>query len=157
VCDVVVNLRYPHRGEVSGTVVRALQAGKATVVSGTGSYLDLPDDCVVRVGPGLPRAEELAQVLGGLVRDPERRRALGERARQYMGRIGRDRLAARGYERAVDETLALLRGPERRAAERWARALVDAGATPESVRRGFGLAYMEALEELRPTRPAGQP
>ncbi|MDP9295299.1 MAG: hypothetical protein M3O88_01215, partial [Actinomycetota bacterium] len=62
--DVVVDLRYPHRGEVSGSLARALQAGRAAVVSATGTYLDLPDDVVRRIEGGPPRASQLAEVLG---------------------------------------------------------------------------------------------
>jgi hypothetical protein len=69
----------------------------------------------------------------------------------------RQRLTARGYAEAVERTLSLLRDPTRRAAERWARALADAGATEDSVRKGFGLSYVDALHELAPTRPAGEP
>ncbi|HEX6262259.1 MAG TPA: glycosyltransferase family 4 protein, partial [Actinomycetota bacterium] len=80
-CDVVVNLRHPHRGEVSGTLVRAMQAGVPTVVSATGTYLDLPDDAVVRVPAGPPDPQALVEALGVLLADPARRRAIGERAR----------------------------------------------------------------------------
>jgi glycosyltransferase involved in cell wall biosynthesis len=156
-CQVIVNLRFPHRGEVSGTVIRALQAGRATVVSGAGTYLDWPEDAVVRVSPGPPRVDELAEAIGSLVRDPARRRAVGERARTHLVEMERQRLTARGYVEAVERTLSLLRDPARRAAERWARALADAGATEDSVRKGFGLSYVDALHELAPTRPAGEP
>src|SRR5204863_400448 len=58
--DILVNLRYPHRGESSGSLVRALQVGTPTIVSGVGTYLEVPDDVVVRIGPGRPDPEELA-------------------------------------------------------------------------------------------------
>src|SRR6266540_3134466 len=47
--DVAVDLRYPHRGEVSGSLSRSMQVGRPTIVSATGTYLDLPEDVVVRV------------------------------------------------------------------------------------------------------------
>ena len=50
--DVSVDLRYPHRGEVSGSLARSMQCGRPTVVSATGTYLDLPEDAVVRVPAG---------------------------------------------------------------------------------------------------------
>src|SRR5581483_2780396 len=49
---VGLDLRHPHRGEVSGSLVRAMQAGRPAVVSATGTYLDLPEDAVVRIAPG---------------------------------------------------------------------------------------------------------
>ena len=36
--DVVVDLRHPHRGEVSGSLARAMQAGRPTIVSGVDGW-----------------------------------------------------------------------------------------------------------------------
>jgi hypothetical protein len=54
------------------------------------------------------------------------------------------------YAEAVDRTVALLRDPVRWSLGRWAAALVDAGVPEGWVRRGYGAAYTDALEELRP-------
>ena len=75
--DVVVDLRFPHRGEVSGSLVRAMQAGKASIVSATGTYLDVPDDAVLRVAPGPPDPLELAERIGTLLADPVLRARMG--------------------------------------------------------------------------------
>jgi glycosyltransferase involved in cell wall biosynthesis len=143
--DIVVDLRYPHRGEVSGSLARALQAGRAAVVSATGTYLDLPDDVVRRIEGGPPRASELAEVLGTLAADEAGRRSLGERAREHMRALAREDATARGYEQAITETLALLKDPARRALARWAGALLDCGVSEEAMHEGFGLSYMQAL------------
>jgi glycosyltransferase involved in cell wall biosynthesis len=71
--DVVVDLRHPHRGEVSGSLARAMQAGKPTVVSAIGTYLDLPEDAVVRVPAGRADPEVLRDALARLLDDPARR------------------------------------------------------------------------------------
>ncbi|MGH2724183.1 MAG: glycosyltransferase family 4 protein [Actinomycetota bacterium] len=147
-CDVVVNLRHPHRGEVSGTVVRALQAGKPTVVPAEGTYLDWPEDAVVRVPAGPPGPDDLAAALGPLVRDPSRRAAVGGRARAHIGALERGHATARGYAEAVEATLRLIRDPGRDALSRWAGSLTDLGASPEMVRRGLGAGYAESLAEL---------
>jgi hypothetical protein len=141
----VVDLRYPHRGEVSGSLARALQAGRATVVSATGTYLDLPDDVVRRIEGGPPRASELAEVLGRLAANEAERRALGGRAREHMRDLARGDATARGYEHAITETLALLKDPARQALARWAGALLDCGVSEEAMHEGFGLSYMQAL------------
>jgi hypothetical protein len=143
--DIVVDLRYPHRGEVSGSLARALQAGRACVVSATGTYLDLPDDVVRRIEGGPPRASELAEVLGALAADEAGRRSLGERAREHMRGLARGDATARGYERAILETLGLLKDPARQALARWAGALLDCGVSEEAMHEGFGLSYMQAL------------
>jgi hypothetical protein len=143
--DVVVDLRYPHRGEVSGSLARALQSGRAAVVSATGTYLDFPDDVVRRIEGGPPRASELARVLGELAANDAGRKALGARAREYMRGLARSEATALGYERAILETLGLLQDPARQALARWAGALLDCGVSEEAMHEGFGLSYIQAL------------
>jgi glycosyltransferase involved in cell wall biosynthesis len=147
-CDVVVNLRRPHRGEVSGTLVRAMQGGIPTVVSPVGTYLDWPEGTVVLLAPGEPEGEALARTLRELVEDPARRRQIGRQARAHMAGLARERATARGYEGAVNGTLGLLRDPAEAAVGRWAGALADMGGTSDSVRRGLGAEYLDALEEI---------
>lgn len=146
--DVLVNLRHPHRGEVSGTLVRALQEGIPAVVSPVGTYLDWPEGTVMPTAPGPPQADSLADTLERLVADPSLRRDIGEGARRHMARLRREQATARGYEAAVEHTLAVLRDPKEAAVGRWAGALADMGATPQSVRRGLGAEYLDALEEI---------
>ena len=143
--DIVVNLRYPYWGEVSGSLANALQTGRATDVSATGTYLDLPDDVVRRIEGGPPRASELVRVVGALAADEALRNALGARAREHVRELARADATARGYERAITETLALLKDPARQALARWAGALLDIGVSEEAMHEGFGLSYMQAL------------
>ena len=147
--DVLVNLRYPHRGESSGSLVRALQVGTPTIVSGVGTYLEVPDDVAVRMAPGRPDPAELADLLDRLAGDPEGRTAIGERARAYA----RDALApsttAAVYAEAIDDLVALRADPVRRAIARWAGGLRTAGLGPQHAARGLGVRYAEGLFELR--------
>lgn len=144
--DVAVDLRFPHRGEVSGSLARAMQSGRPTVVSGTGTYLDVPDDAVVKVGAGRPEPEELAAAIDGVARDAERRARMGERARAHMEELARTDATARGYVEAMEATLALLKDPARKALSRWAGSLTDIGVTDEALREGYGLSYVRALD-----------
>lgn len=146
--DVVADLRFPHRGEVSGTLIRAMQVGRACVVSGVGTYLDLPDDVVVHVAPGRPDVAELASAFAGLAADPERRGRLGERARAHLRATSGGDRPARGYERAIEETLALVLDPRRLALSRWARALGEIGVGPEALDEDFGLGYVRGLADF---------
>lgn len=148
--DVVVDLRFPHRGEVSGSLARAMQCGRATVVSGTGTYLDLPDDLVVHVPAGRVDVEELASALGRLLDDPGLRGRIGGAAREHMERLARSDATAHAYADAIDGTLALVQDPTRRALARWAGALVDMGLTEIDLDRGYGTAYARALDEFAP-------
>ena len=141
--DVVVNLRHPHRGEVSGTLVRALAAGKPAVVQAVGTYLDWPADAVVRIPAGEPVPSLLAAALDGL-RDPVERERVGRRAREEIERL--EGATTSGYRRAIEETLALIRDPERTAVARWASALAQIGGDEDGA--GLGLRQVEALEEI---------
>ena len=144
--DVVVNLRHPHRGEVSGTLARAMAAGKPVIVQEVGSYLDEPEDAVVRIPGGEPDAFALAEALTRLQNDTEARERIGTRAREESERRVEERSTARGYEHAIEATLGLLQSPERWAAERWASAL-SAMALAEGD-AGLALPHLERLEEL---------
>ena len=152
--DVVVNLRYPHRGEVSGTLIRAMQMGRACAVSATGTYLEIPGDAVVHVGEGAARADELAAALRPLVEDSERRRRLAAAATRYLGATISDERTARGYEEAIEGTLELLADPRRLALARWARALSDFEIGSRQLDAGWGMRYVNALQETVISPPA---
>jgi glycosyltransferase involved in cell wall biosynthesis len=144
--DVVVNLRHPHRGEVSGTLVRAMAAGKPTIVQSVGSYLDEPEDAVIHIPAGEPDALELADALSRLRADPELRARIGERAREETERLQTEQLTATRYEQAIEATLELLGDPVRWATERWAAALASAEPTSEDVT--LALPHLERLHQL---------
>jgi glycosyltransferase involved in cell wall biosynthesis len=148
--DVVLDLRFPHRGEVSGSLSRAMQAGAPTIVSATGTYLDVPDDTVVRVAPGPADPHELTRVLSRLREDDEQRRRIGANAAAHVEALRSTEATARGYARAIEETLGLVRDPARKALAIWGKSLVDAGITEEMVAEGYGMEYARALASFRP-------
>lgn len=148
--DAVVDLRFPHRGEVSGSLSRAMQAGKPAVVSATGTYLDVPDDAVLRVAPGPTDPAELMRVLVRLRDDPGLRGHVGAAAAAHVAHLRETEATARGYERAITDTLALVRDPARKAMAIWGKALVDAGITEEMVAEGYGMEYARALGSFQP-------
>jgi len=47
--DRLVNLRYPTAGETSGTMIRALDAGKPVAVSDYAQFAELPDEIVTKI------------------------------------------------------------------------------------------------------------
>jgi glycosyltransferase involved in cell wall biosynthesis len=146
--DVAVDLRFPHRGEVSGSLARSMQVGRPTLVSATGTYLDLPDDVVVRVPAGRPEPAQVAAAIEPLLADEARRERIGSAARDHVAELARTEATAHGYAAAIDGTLALLRDPTRRALARWGGALVDLGVTEETLARGYGLSYARALDDF---------
>lgn len=146
--DVIVDLRFPHRGEVSGSLARAMQCGRAAIVSGTGTYLDVPGDLVVHVSPGRLEPAELAGAIGRLVEDPGLRARIGDAARAHMAELARSEATAHAYAGAIEGTLGLLQDPTRRALARWGGALVDIGVTEETLGWGYGASYASALREF---------
>jgi glycosyltransferase involved in cell wall biosynthesis len=147
--DVLVNLRFPHRGETSGSLVRALHVGVPTIVSAVGTYLEVPDDAVERIPGGEPDPKELAAAVDRLAADPARREAMRERAQRYAREELAPSKTAVAYEVAVDQVLAYEADPARVALSRWAVALRSVGVGPQHVRRGCGLRYAEALAAFR--------
>jgi glycosyltransferase involved in cell wall biosynthesis len=79
-CDVVVSLRSPTMGETSGTVIRALSAGRPLVVSDIGWFSELPDAVAVKVAPDEREVEKLATELERLLGDDRAREAMSAAA-----------------------------------------------------------------------------
>jgi glycosyltransferase involved in cell wall biosynthesis len=149
--DVVVDLRFPHRGEVSGSLIRAMQAGKPSIVSATGTYLDAPDDAVLRVAPGPTNPSELAAAMRTLLEDPDRRSTMGHAARTHIDQLRTSEATANGYEAAIEETLRLVRDPAHKAMAIWGKALADMGADEADLESGLGVGYARALSTFRGT------
>jgi glycosyltransferase involved in cell wall biosynthesis len=150
--DAVVDLRFPHRGEVSGTLARAMQVGRPTIVSATGTYLDSPDGTVVTVAPGPPDVEELAARVTELVADDGRRERMGATARAYMEGLAAREVTAHGYADAIEATMGVISDPVGDNMRRWADALADLGVTESGLAEGYGMRFARALESF--TRPS---
>ena len=148
--DIVVDLRFPHRGEVSGSLARAMQAGRPPIVSATGTYLDVPDDAVLRVAAGPPDPAELAtRCCAPLVDDPGLRARMGAAARAHV-EAQRDVGGHGARLRGAPSTRrsALIRDPAHKALAIWGKALADMGAGRGAIwRRGLGLGYARALSK----------
>lgn len=83
-CDVVVNLRFPSTGELSGTLIRTLGMGKPVLVSNTGPFAEFPEHTVARIDLGPPEVEEIAATLALFHRVPRLRDAMGRYAREHV-------------------------------------------------------------------------
>jgi glycosyltransferase involved in cell wall biosynthesis len=83
--DVVVALRFPSRGEISGALVRALGVGRpALVTAGSPASEEFPEGCVAAVEPGAGEAVALAGLLDELLSRPELCASMGSVARGHM-------------------------------------------------------------------------
>ena len=102
-CDVVVSLRSPTMGETSGTVVRALSAGRPLVVSDVGWFSELPDTVAVKVAPDERETETLAVELERLLGDDDLRAAMSAAARELAATEHALERAADLYVAALEE------------------------------------------------------
>jgi len=151
--DILINLRHPHRGETSGSLVRALHAGVPTIVSAVGTYLEVPEGVVARIASGPPDPVELAAAIDRLAEDREARGSMSRHARDYARSALAPRVTAAGYAEAVHRVLELNADPVRTSIARWARGLRAVGVGPQHAARGLGVRFAEALFELRPESP----
>ena len=102
-CDILVSLRWPTMGETSGSVIRALGAGRPLVVSDVGWFSELPDSVAAKVPVGAREVETLVAYLDALASDEELRRQMGEAAARYSYREHDLDRAARLYLAALEE------------------------------------------------------
>jgi len=83
--DVVLALRFPSHGEISGALVRALGVGRpALVTAGTPPAEEFPEGLVVPVDPGRAEVDELFALLARLLGDREMREAIGRLAAAHL-------------------------------------------------------------------------
>jgi glycosyltransferase involved in cell wall biosynthesis len=147
--DVVVDLRHPHRGEVSGSLSLVLQVGRPAIVSGTGTYMEVPESAVLRVRAGKTDPVELSEKIRQLIDDDELRGRMGEAGRSHMAEQVSSEATAHAYASAIESTIEITRDPVLPAMERWARALDDVGVRERHVRAGYGVRHAEALESFK--------
>ncbi|HET8645129.1 MAG TPA: hypothetical protein VFO85_06555, partial [Vicinamibacteria bacterium] len=98
--DVVLSLRFPTHGEISGALVRALAVGRpALVTAGTPAAEEFPEGVVVPVTPGPQEEDELVALLDRLLGDAGLRERIGRLAAGHAAaHLGLDVEAARLLE-----------------------------------------------------------
>jgi glycosyltransferase involved in cell wall biosynthesis len=100
--DLVLALRFPSHGEISGALVRALGVGRpALVTGGTPASEEFPEGVVVPVDPGRAEQEQLVALLERLLESPDLRETISRLAREHMR-------AHHDLEASVDRLLAFL-------------------------------------------------
>lgn len=83
--DVVMCLRFPTHGEISGALVRALGVGRPVLVTaGTPACDEFPEGVVVPVDPGPTEEDELTALLDRLLSDAGLRDRIAALARAHM-------------------------------------------------------------------------
>jgi glycosyltransferase involved in cell wall biosynthesis len=99
--DIVVNLRYPGRGETSASLIQAMSFGKPVIVTGHAACAELPDEVVVKVAYG---QTEVGEIVAALVRmtDKDEREKVGDAARNFVQMHCAPDLAACKYMAALN-------------------------------------------------------
>jgi glycosyltransferase involved in cell wall biosynthesis len=123
--DVVVNLRNPHTGESSASLLDSLVVGVPTVVWDHGFYAEFPDDVVVKV----KSEDELGPALERLVEDAALRQAMGQAAREHAVRRFDTAAYCAGLTRFLERTAAVRQFAP--LADRVADLLGEMGCTAE--------------------------
>jgi glycosyltransferase involved in cell wall biosynthesis len=103
--DICINLRHPALEAASASLVNELHHGKAVIVTDTGCYAEVPDDCVVKTDPD-DEAPAVLDALRRLTFDPDERARLGRRASAYSETRSRPDGYAQRFLAFADEALA---------------------------------------------------
>jgi glycosyltransferase involved in cell wall biosynthesis len=104
--DLCVNLRWPTGGETSGSFLRMLAAGRATLVSDSGAFAETPADACVTIPLGVGEEEAIVAAIVRAGREPGWADRIGARAREFVGREHSFARAAAGYRAVIDRIAA---------------------------------------------------
>ena len=80
--DVCINLRFPAMEGASASLAELMSYGKPGIVTDTGIYAEIPDDCVLKVRPD-HEAEDLSRALRLLIESADLRKKLGVAAQRF--------------------------------------------------------------------------
>ncbi len=117
--DICVNLRHPTAGETSASLLRLLGAGKPTLVTASGSFVELPPGVVAQVDPDASEGDLILAYCRLLRERPDVANALGAAARTYVAREHTLEGAAAGYMRFLAQRYGWGAGGPLRAAPLW--------------------------------------
>jgi glycosyltransferase involved in cell wall biosynthesis len=80
--DICLNLRYPAMEGASWSLVEQLHYGKPVVVTDTGFYSELPDDCVIKINPQ-KEDQDLAAMMQRLVSNRDFRETTAKKGKLF--------------------------------------------------------------------------
>lgn len=83
-CDFCLNLRYPTRGESSASLHRMLGMGKPIIATDIGTFMEYPDEIVLKVSYDEHEIEQINQALLTLAKDREELRKRSAAAQAYV-------------------------------------------------------------------------
>lgn len=126
--DLCINLRLPAMEGASASCIEQMLYGKPVIVTDTGFYSELPDDCVLKVRP-THELQDLIRHLNRSVADRNAAQAMGNRARRFAEQAFRPEEYARRLLDLADELKAY--DPALRLADMLGAELRAIGVTPD--------------------------
>ncbi len=100
--DLCVNLRWPTGGETSGSLLRMLATGRATLVTAAGAFAEVPDDACLQVPFGPDEEAAIVRAIIRAWREPGWADAIGARARAFVAEAHSFARTAAGYRAAIE-------------------------------------------------------
>ncbi len=80
--DLCINLRFPATEGASASLAESMLYGKAAIVTDTGVYSEIPNDCLLKIRPD-HEMEDLARALRQLIGSPDLRKQFGGAAQTF--------------------------------------------------------------------------
>lgn len=102
--DLCVNLRWPTGGETSGSLLRMLAAGRATLVSDVGSFAEVPPEACLRVPLGPDEEETIVRTIVRAGRERGWADGIGARARAFVAAEHSFTRTVTGYRAVIDRS-----------------------------------------------------
>ena len=103
--DLCVNLRWPTGGETSGSLLRMLAAGRATLVTANGSFAEVPPEACLRVPLGSAEEETIVRAIVRAGREPGWTDQIGARARDFIAQRHSFARTVEGYRTVIEQTV----------------------------------------------------
>lgn len=101
--DVAISLRSLYWGETPSSTLRVLAAGTPVIVNNVGAFGELPDTVCIKIPSDTSEiAQELYCSLLDLWREQDRRRSMGEAARNYIKESHAPSITADAYWKAIN-------------------------------------------------------
>lgn len=103
--DLCVNLRWPTGGETSGSLLRMLAAGRATLVTDTGSFAEVPPEACIKVPLGPDEEATIVRAIVRAGREPGWADQVGARARAFVAERHSFARTVEGYQTVIERVL----------------------------------------------------
>jgi hypothetical protein len=97
--DLCINLRHPTAGETSASLLRLLGAGRPTLITASGSFMEIPPGAAAHVDPDANEGDLIQAYIRLLLQRPDLAKQIGTAAQAYVAKQHTLDGAALGYMR----------------------------------------------------------